>query len=1264
MGQQQRKPGPQGGSAASACTLGFTEQQQSADLPAYPVKQILPPSSLMLPAHSPPASDGSAVWVADAEGRLSEPSTPVAPSSSVIVSATPLSPILRVPAGPQGASPAQSQAQNLSVPGPVQNPRAVSPAQGLSVVVPAAAQPPQMQSQQPARAATGPHKYHPQPQRPQPTQPAHAQQQPNRPTRGHLRSATPPMSMGASAPSAAARTALGAQLHPAASANPTQQLPPRKNSAPVSMPNNATAPRAANGHSNGNGVTVAAAATAPPKSQPPSQPPSRRNSSIESALRKDACTTSTFFHACTDYHPLLSKRGEYFAPDLSTELPGAVGSISSAAMRPRADSLAAPLLRDVISVVVPCFTESGRSLQKTLYDLYRMQEFMHANKTWFHFHVCIILDGWSHAPPSLKAYIHQLFESEDEAEAVKWSTLQEEIKNAEDSAAYPETANMASTATESDDSSDSSDDETGDALLPESDRKVKASSSSAAVKFQHEKASAPKPSASKPSSYPTAKSSMTPGSTLGGGSDSFHFPESVTSGAFGTSSSASSKSSKRSWEKYISNWSADSDLNPPTQPETLIVQKWLTSSDGLSRSIKALPLFPGLRDDEMMGLEAQQAVPSDPEELRRKQHAALKMTVLIKRDNRRKHNSHEWFLTAFAPVYTTKLHASSTSATGVQLVFMTDAGTRFHRSCVLSLVQHALQNPTTVACSGRQRVMTHAMQNEGEPPVDKWSINFLRAQLYRCAQGFEYEASISAFNGAFDFVGMLPVLPGPCGLFRLDLIFREGDAVRQEKARQAEHVRIQSGQLRAIHVAENRALMELHKYVWTSLTVQKQMHRATWAAYCKRQQSQQVMLRASASATGGGLLEPFTPFEKAEAQFKFVELKTQLFTLTNELQRNQLLLITVLLRLDADSVCLHGLPQMLSQESIVWARMQSLLVLVKQLHELESTYSSMAADGLLSTRMPGGAALGDWDRQMHMQLEQLRRLLTQQIYQLKDYLGHIQKADGGLLSVIRNELSMDAADHEHLLETRALQSLAAARDPVSFYFSVVNQIPNEVDLITANLMLAEDRILSYAVVLMAPVPVHTDFVPDALFFFEAETEAENALQQSRRWTNGTVAGFLWLFFSGIRFKQRRYLVYLLVFAQLIMYCIVGLSPALWTIGLHYSLTTWFDDSPDKYGDWLVFLYLGLYALFVILHSDPTPGKKRLHVWLFHILTVVNMLVATLPIAALVPEFMRQSHREMRKDRRVASAFPVPHVLFTFVLLIRPSQMAVKIKTAG
>jgi hypothetical protein len=528
--------------------------------------------------------------------------------------------------------------------------------------------------------------------------------------------------------------------------------------------------------------------------------------------------------------------------------------------------------------------------------------------------------------------------------------------------------------------------------------------------------------------------------------------------------------------------------------------------------------------------------------------------------------------------------------------------------------------------------MTHAMQNEGEPSVDKLSINFLRAQLYRLSQGFEYEGSQSSFSGAFTLTGMLPVLPGPCGLFRLDLILREGDAVQQERARQQEQVRLQVGRLRSIHQTEHKALFDLHSYVWSSLTVNKQMHRATWAAYCRRQAACTVSTAASTatgSARGGGgggadgVLVPFTPFEKAEAQLKFMELKTQLFGLSNELQHNQLLLITILLRVDADSVCLHGLPQMLAHESVVWQRMQSLLVLVKQLHELESGCSTALAEGPVNSS--SRLLSRDWDRQMHAQLEQLRRLLTQQIYQLKEYLNRIERADGGLLSLVRRELSLDQEEQDCLMDRRRKAELAAARDPVEFYFSVVNQVPAEVDMITANLLLAEDRVLSYAVCLMCHEPVHTDFVPDALFFFEAETEAENALQQARRWTNGTVAGFLflWPMFSGIRFRQQKHSVYFLVFAQLVMYAIVGLSPALWTIGLHYSLGLWFADAPARYADYLVALYLGLYSAFVLLHSDPTPGKPRLHVWLFHVLTVVNMGVATMPIAALGPQFMRQ-----------------------------------------
>jgi hypothetical protein len=237
----------------------------------------------------------------------------------------------------------------------------------------------------------------------------------------------------------------------------------------------------------------------------------------------------------------------------------------------------------------------------------------------------------------------------------------------------------------------------------------------------------------------------------------------------------------------------------------------------------------------------------------------------------------------------------------------------------------------------------------------------------------------------------MPVLPGPCGLFRLDIILREGTDMDFERAKQKERIRIQVGKLRQIHHGQSRALTELHSYVWNSLTLTKQMHRATWAQYCKRQQNTQQLVRTGVGANAG-ILEPFTPYEKAEAQFKFVELKTQLFALTDELQRNQLLLMTILLRLDADSVCLHGLPQMLAQETLLWQRQQSLLVLVKQLHELESSYSFTLAEGGALNLI-----IRDWDRQMHIQLEQLRKLLNQQS-QLHIRCSHTQHHDMYLLA--------------------------------------------------------------------------------------------------------------------------------------------------------------------------------------------------------------------------------------------------------------------------
>jgi hypothetical protein len=68
-------------------------------------------------------------------------------------------------------------------------------------------------------------------------------------------------------------------------------------------------------------------------------------------------------------------------------------------------------------------------------------------------------------------------------------------------------------------------------------------------------------------------------------------------------------------------------------------------------------------------------------------------------------------------------------------------------------------------------------------------------------------------------------------------------------------------------------------------------------------------------------------------------------------------------------------------------------------------------------------------------------------------------------------------------------------------------------IIQGNLKIAEDRILSY-LLLLVPGPngeqFETHWVPSTTFFFESEDDLNELVPQRRRWLNGTVAGYLWL----------------------------------------------------------------------------------------------------------------------------------------------------------
>lgn len=128
------------------------------------------------------------------------------------------------------------------------------------------------------------------------------------------------------------------------------------------------------------------------------------------------------------------------------------------------------------------------------------------------------------------------------------------------------------------------------------------------------------------------------------------------------------------------------------------------------------------------------------------------ITLIVKKDNRKKHNSHEWFLgeSGFMAYYRPKY------------AFCTDCSTLFHKGCLMKLVDYMEKHPDCAVCTGRQRVMTKEMQGS---PEESW---FSVASMLRHAQRFDYEASFVCYTGTFSAVGFLPVVPGPCGLYRTE----------------------------------------------------------------------------------------------------------------------------------------------------------------------------------------------------------------------------------------------------------------------------------------------------------------------------------------------------------------------------------------------------------------------------------------------------------------------------------------------------------------
>eukprot|EP01038_Epipyxis_sp_PR26KG_P005571 gene5571-7695_t len=144
------------------------------------------------------------------------------------------------------------------------------------------------------------------------------------------------------------------------------------------------------------------------------------------------------------------------------------------------------------------------------------------------------------------------------------------------------------------------------------------------------------------------------------------------------------------------------------------------------------------------------------------------MVPIIKRNNHRKHNSHQWFFDGIC------------EALGcyVAYAFLTDCGTTYMPDCLSRLLVGLILEPDLIGVTARQRVET---PRPGYYPCLGTAISCFKGKhalnskpcwkcyaAYLCSpcplQGFEFEGAATVSLAMFNLIEVLPVMPGPCQL--------------------------------------------------------------------------------------------------------------------------------------------------------------------------------------------------------------------------------------------------------------------------------------------------------------------------------------------------------------------------------------------------------------------------------------------------------------------------------------------------------------------
>ena len=143
---------------------------------------------------------------------------------------------------------------------------------------------------------------------------------------------------------------------------------------------------------------------------------------------------------------------------------------------------------------------------------------------------------------------------------------------------------------------------------------------------------------------------------------------------------------------------------------------------------------------------------------------------IVKRQNHRKHNSHQWFFDGICQGLDNRN----------SFAFLTDCGTTYNSTCLARLFYELRLKTDLIGVTARQRVETPGLFFH---PCEDSPFSFLAGDhkksgdmrpCWKCyatyymspcpLQGFEFEATLIMNSAMFNLVEALPVMPGPCQL--------------------------------------------------------------------------------------------------------------------------------------------------------------------------------------------------------------------------------------------------------------------------------------------------------------------------------------------------------------------------------------------------------------------------------------------------------------------------------------------------------------------